>query len=153
MAEIDEDLKAFLESDVAMVVGTRDSELTPEVVMGWGPRVCEGGREVELFVDRAKGQRTLANLRDNRLLAITCTSPITYRSVQLKGWCIEIGDPVPDDEPWVAHHREAFSESARARGLPAHVTRNLWSRDVVKLRLLVEERYDQTPGPGAGKKL
>jgi hypothetical protein len=149
---IDEDLKTFLHSDVAMVVGSRDAELKPEVTAGWGPRVA-GAQELEFFVDRPKSGQLLENLKQNRLLAVTCTSPITYRSVQLKGWCVAIAEPEPEDAPWLARHREAFAESVRARGLPAHVSRNMWSTEVVKLKLLVEERYDQTPGPGAGKKL
>ncbi len=152
MSLIDAGLKAFLESNVAVVVGTRDAQLAGEVTTAWGPRPLDE-HEVELFVDREASQKTIENLKDNRLLAVTCTSPITYESVQLKGWCVAIGEPGPGDYEWIARHRDAFSASVRARGMPAHVTRTMWSRDVVKLRLLVQDRFDQTPGPGAGRKL
>jgi hypothetical protein len=150
MALLDEDLKTFLEGDVAVFVGTRTMDLKPEVTMGWGLKVLPGFQELRLFVDEAAGAKVLENLNDNRFMAVTCTSPISLRSVQLKGWCLEIDEAEPEDIPRLAQHRQAFSESARARGFPAHVTRTMWSNDVKRLKLLVQDRFDQTPGPGAG---
>ena len=152
MALIDPELKAFLESDVAVLVGTRDAQLVGEVTPGWGPRPVDE-HEVELFVDREAAKKTLENIKDNRLLAVTCTSPITYESVQLKGWCVATSDPTSADHEWVAKHRDAFGASARARGMPTYASRTMWSRDIVKLRLLVQDRFDQTPGPNAGRRV
>jgi hypothetical protein len=149
---IDEEMKALIE-DAAVVIGTRDSDFVPEMTYAWGPRVLDGGRQVDLFVDRDAAKQTLANLRTNRQIAASCGNPINYQAVQLKGWCVEIADPTPQDEAWVERHREAFSEAIRARGVPSHVTRTLWSRYIVRIRLSVDEVYDQTPGPGAGRKL
>jgi hypothetical protein len=134
-------------------VGTRSNDLLPETTRGWGGRALEGGQEVELFVDRDAGKTTVENLRSNRLIAVTFASPVTYRALQLKGWCVEIGEAAPDDKAWIERHRTAFSEALRARGQPLHVSRNLWSTDVVRVRFLVNECFDQTPGPGAGRKL
>jgi hypothetical protein len=153
MAVIDNELKDFIESEVGILFGSRDAGLSPEVTHAWGARVLEGGNEVELFVDRDAGARTVANLKANRLVAATFASPITYRSVQLKGWCLAIEEPAAADAPWIERHREAFAESLRARGLASHVSRTLWSKDVVRVRFQIDESFDQTPGPGAGKKL
>jgi hypothetical protein len=149
---IDDELKSFLEADVAATVGTRSADLAPEVAYAWGPRVL-GPREMHLFLDRAASERVVANLNDNRMMAATFANPITYAAVQLKGWCAEIGEAQPEDAPWVEKHRQGFMEALRARGLPAHVTRSLWSSDVIRIRFVVEESFEQTPGPGAGRKL
>jgi hypothetical protein len=153
MDSIDAEMKAFIESEVAVVVGTRDDTLVPEATFGWGPRVLEGGHEVEMFIDRRPGEKTIANLRSNGAFAATFASPISYLAVQLKGWCAEIGEAAAQDQPWIDKHREAFMEALRARGLPAHVTRNYWTQEVVRVRLRAEEYFNQTPGPGAGAKL
>jgi hypothetical protein len=150
---IDEMLKEFLQAEVTTYVGTRAADLTPEVSMGWGIRVLEGGREVDIFIDRAAGARTLENLRTTRLIAVTCASAITFQTVQVKGLCTEIDSPSPDDLVWVNRHREAYAEAVRFRAIPPQVSRSTWSREVMRVRFLVNELFDQTPGPGAGKKL
>jgi hypothetical protein len=33
------------------------------------------------------------------------------------------------------------------------LVRNMWSTQVVKIRFVVEEFFDQTPGPNAGKEI
>jgi hypothetical protein len=150
---IDAMLKAFLEAEVTIYVGTRAADLTPEITMGWGMRVQPEGREVDIFIDRAAGARTLENLRTSRLIAVTCASAITFQTVQVKGVCTEIEAPTQDDLVWVNGHREAYAEAVRFRGIPPHVSSSTWSRDVMRVRFLVNELFDQTPGPGAGKKL
>jgi hypothetical protein len=92
----------------------------------------------------------LANLRQNRQVAITIASPLTHRTVQLKGWCSDIREAATEDAVRLDRHRTQVTEVLRARGMPAHVTRTFWSADTVKLRCTIESRYNQTPGPGAG---
>jgi hypothetical protein len=81
----DEELKAFLESDVAIVVGTCDRDLVPEIVRGFAARVVRDGDVIELFVGRAAAEQTLANLQMNRHISVTFSSPNDYRTVQIKG--------------------------------------------------------------------
>jgi predicted pyridoxine 5'-phosphate oxidase superfamily flavin-nucleotide-binding protein len=152
MTFMEEELKTFVESEVTVYIATRDAELQPEAGFAWAPRMISDN-ELEVFVDREASAKMVANLRENRQVAVTLSSPITYRSIQLKGWCAEIREPASDDAPWVDRHRTMVTEALRARGLPAHVSRTYWSRDVVRLRCMIETKYDQTPGPGAGAKL
>jgi hypothetical protein len=150
---IDEALKTFIESEVAATVGTCNADLIPAITFGWGPRVLPRSYEVEVFLDRAAAAQVVANLNDNRRIAVNMGSPITVRAVQIKGWCVEIGEAAPEDAAWIQRHRDEYGEAMRARGVPSHVTRSTWSRDVIRLRFAVEEVFDQTPGPGAGKRL
>ena len=152
MTFMQEELKTFVESQVMVYVATRDAALQPEAGLGWGPRMTSAS-ELEVFVDGAAAEKIVANLRENRQIAVTFASPITHRSVQVKGWCSDIGEPVEEDTPWIERHRTMVTEVLRARGTPAHVSRTWWSRELVKLRCVVEQRFDQTPGPGAGGKL
>jgi hypothetical protein len=153
MFVIDEARKDFIESGVSIIVGTRDGDLVPEIARGWAPRVLDGGSEVEFFIDEPASARTLENLRSNGLIAMTMTDPISFIALQLKGWRTDIGEPHPDDQPWIDRHREMFTEGLRARAIPALISRNYWSSKVIRVRFHVDEAYDQTPGPGAGGKL
>ena len=80
-------------------------------------------------------------------------APTTYRSIQLKGQCVEVAPPAPGDAEWVQRHRDLYAASTALVGQPPHVTRNFWSQKVTRLRLSVEEGFDQTPGPRAGAPL
>jgi hypothetical protein len=153
MLVIDPEMKAFLEAGVAIRVGTRDQEMRPCGVSGWGARVSGEGRVVELFIDRPPSTQTLANLRANGEIATVFANVQTERTIQLKGRCVEICDPEPDDWPWLDAHRQAFTEQMATIGFPAQVIRNLWSNQVVKLRFVVAQAFDQTPGVGAGRQL
>ena len=46
LVAIDDGLKAFLESGVSVVVGTRDERFVPEIVRAWGPQVSRDRRSV-----------------------------------------------------------------------------------------------------------
>jgi hypothetical protein len=150
---IDPELKQFVEADVSVVVGSRDAQFAPEIVRGWGPQVMPDGASLEICIDRAAGVRTLANLRDNGRMAVTLTHPISHKAVQFKGRCVEIGDPAAADWPRIERHREAFVQVLGQMGYTREFTRRLWSVQVVKLRLSIEQAFDQTPGPEAGKPL
>lgn len=153
MLSIDDDQRAHIESGVAVSVGTRSKDLVPEALRGWGPRVSADRRSIELFVDRPNAQRCVENLQDNGRIATCFVDIWTFRALQLKGRCVEIGDPGPDDWAWIERHRSAFTEAATAIGFLPELMRNMWSTQVVKLRFVVEEFFDQTPGPNAGREI
>jgi hypothetical protein len=125
----------------------------PNGVRGWGPRISEDGRSVELFIDRPAAASAISNLRDNGRIAVVFADVITNRAVQIKGRCVEVGDPAATDWPSVERHHAAFTQVVAEIGFPAHLTRNLWSAQLVKVRFVVDDIYDQTPGPAAGKPL
>jgi hypothetical protein len=115
--------------------------------------VHEDGRTIDVFLDAARASQTLANLRANGRIAMTIAHPVTVRSVQFKGTFLGDGSPSVDDVQWVRHRREEFSVSTALVGDPPEVIRNLWLPDVVRISFEVEQAFDQTPGPEAGKPL
>ena len=153
MLSIDDRQRALIESGAAVSVGTRSRELVPDALRGWGPRVSPDRRSIEVFVDRPNSQRCVENLQDNGRIALCFVDVVTFQALQLKGRCVEIGDPGPDDWGWIDRHRAAFTEATAQIGFLSEVVRNMWSTQVVKLRFVVEEFFDQTPGPDAGKEI
>jgi predicted pyridoxine 5'-phosphate oxidase superfamily flavin-nucleotide-binding protein len=153
VAIIDAGLRSFLEPDCVVSIGTCSDDLTPNGVRGWGPKVSDDGTSVLIFIDRPSAASAVANLRDNGRIAATFVDVRTLRSVQLKGRCVEVGDPQPEDWFGIETHRAEFTEAVATLGYPKHLMRNLWSTQVVKVRFIVEDVFDQTPGPGAGKPL
>jgi hypothetical protein len=150
---IDGDLKEFVESGVAVLVGTSDADRHPHVTYGWGPRVRHDGSTIDVFLDQPRAEQTLANARDTGRIAMTIADPVSVRSVQFKGLFIEAGDASDQDLAWVQRHREAFVVSTSLVGDPPAVIRSLWIDEVVRLSFRVERGFDQTPGPNAGQPL
>jgi hypothetical protein len=153
MYEIGDELKAFMEAGVAAILGTGDAEGRPRVDYGWGPRVRPDRTTVDVFLDTARADCALANVRENPKVALTMADPMTHRSVQLKGLYHETRAASEDDLAWVRQQREAFLTVTTLIGDPPETIRGLWLDDVVKVALTVECAFDQTPGPGAGKPL
>lgn len=151
MLTIDEDLRTFLEGGRAVAVATRNADLVPSARRGWGARVSEDGRSLEIFIDKSSSEASVANLRDNGRIAVCFVDVNTLRSLQVKGRCVEVGEPAPDDWGWVDRHRAAFTEEVGTIGFPPGTIRHLWSLEVIKIRFVIDEFYDQTPGPEAGK--
>jgi hypothetical protein len=150
---IDSNLQEFMESGVAVIVGTGDLDGRPHVVYGWGPRARNGGKVVDVFLDTLRAEQTLADLELNGRIAMTLGEPVSYRSVQIKGNFIETAPPTPEDEAWVERHRADFSTTTALIGDPPTITANLWLDEVVRVSFAPEQAFDQTPGPDAGKPL
>src|SRR4030095_10731122 len=75
----------LLETGVSVMVGTRDASLMPECTRAWGIRVGAKGGTVTIFLSKTIAGKTIANLRDNGKIAITCTRPTDHITCQLKG--------------------------------------------------------------------
>jgi hypothetical protein len=150
---IDADLKEFIESGVAVLVSTGDRERRPHVAYGWGPRVRDDGRTIDVFLDEARAGQTLANAREHGRIAMTVAHPVSVRSLQFKGAFVESGEPDEADNAWVRRHRESFVVSTSLVGDPPDVIRGMWMDDVVRVSFTAERAFDQTPGPNAGRPL
>lgn len=148
---LSDELRGFLQSGLAIVVATRDDELRPEIARGWG---------LELDRDRATlclgvppGSRSRANLEANGAVAVTCSRPSTYRTVQLKGASVELREPDERQRTLVRRHLEAFVEEVRAVGVRPEGARTFLGTDLCSVTFVVHEVYDQTPGEQAGQPL
>lgn len=154
MAEIDDELRAFLHSGGALVVGTHDESLSPEVARGWGLHVLDP-HTVELCVGLPSSQRTLRNIEANGRIAATFVAPVVYRQVQVKGRVVAVLEPTADDLAWVERSREGFVRTVEPVGIPPALSPRFWNYDtgLAKIRFTVDAGYDQTPGPRAGRPL
>ncbi len=95
----------------------------------------------------------MANLRANGRMALTCVLPTNYRQVQLKGAYCCGGDTTAGDIRRAEGHRDAFIEQCEQVGLARNLTMRLWPSDLVLVRFVVQEMFNQTPGPSAGAAL
>ena len=149
----DADLAAFVRSGVAIVVATRDDDMTPEITRAWGADVVIDGASLTICVTAPPGSKTRANLEHNGAIAVNFTLPTTYRSAQMKGSVVDVHDPSPAELARVERHIELFVEQTEQVGLSAAGARQLAERNLLAVTIAVRELYDQTPGPNAGKRM
>lgn len=153
MYRIPDDLGALIHSGPPTIVGTGDNSGRPHVAYGWAPRVHPDRVTVDVFLDKARSDKTIQNLNANGRIAMTVAEPVSYRSVQLKGRFRDSGEPDENDKVYIQAGREAFAAKLSLIGDPPAVVRNLWLPDTVRITFTVEAAFDQTPGPEAGKPL
>jgi hypothetical protein len=153
------ELATFFERGVSLMVGTRDADLVPELIRAWGPRVSRDRKSVSLSVAKAGSARTLENLRANGRLAVTGALPLDSSAVQLWGRCLGTAPASRQDLAAVQLHRDAFARLNETLGVPRPFIEALWRRELVgspamvRIRFVVEQIFNQTPGPDAGSRL
>jgi hypothetical protein len=153
---IDDALKAFIESGVSVVVGTRDEGLVPEIVRAWGPHVNRDRRAVRVCVPEATSVRTRTNLVGNGRIAVSFSLPSNYETVQLKGRHLRTTRPNPEDLLRVERHRESFAAVNESIGVRRAGVEAFWRRELtgsslfVTIHFAIDAIFNQTPGPGAG---
>ncbi len=156
---ISDELKAFLEGPVSVLVGTRDSRLVPEITRAWGPRVSEDRQRISLCVPLATSHKTLDNIESNGAIAVAFCLPTDYRTIQLKGRRALAAEPDGADLAAVQRHRDAFAVVNESVGVPRERVEAFWQAEtetspvLVKVFFAPQQIFDQTPGPGAGKSL
>jgi len=152
------EIQEFALGGVVVVIGTRDSACVGEIARAWGVRVMPGGEAIELCVFAQANRRTLDNLADNHRIAVTLMSPSTYRSVQLKGRAV-VTTASHRDLQRVEAHFDAFLQELASAGLSNPLMRRLVDSEretppeLAKIRIEIEQIFDQTPGPTAGARL
>jgi hypothetical protein len=147
------DVAELSRQGVAVIVGTCDASLVPAVSRGWGPVLSDDGTRLTLCVDAPAGSATRANLEAGSPLAVTMSRPTSYLSVQLKGPVFALGEPDAEALRMVEEHLESVTAETTAIGVPPTFMRTLAATELLAVGIEVTERYDQTPGPGAGRAL
>jgi len=138
---------------VTVVVATCGAALRPEIARAWGPALSADGAQLTLCVEAPPGSAAEANLAEAGLIAATLTRPTTYSSVQLKGVIAGVRPPSSAELERAAAHVEGFVAEVAALGLDQSVSRRVAGDCLLTVVVAVAERYDQTPGSGAGARL
>ena len=151
---LDPDVVEFIHGGVAVGVATRDDDLRPEFARGWGPEVSADGRSLRLCVTAPEGSRMRVNLERNGAVAVGFCPPTIARAVQLKGVATVVGEPDADDFERAERHFGMFAAETAQIGAPAHFPERMFVRSgLFAVEFSIDEVYDQSPGPTAGRRL
>ena len=143
----------LLQTGVSVVVGTRDETLMPECTRAWGIRVGKDRTSVTIFLTEAISRKTLDNLKENGLIAISCTRPTDHVACQIKGRLRTIREADERDRDRIKSWHREFTGEAIAIGVPTHVCEAWITEPALAVDVEVTDVFLQTPGPGTGEKI
>jgi hypothetical protein len=148
------ELVEFVHSGVAVGIATRDEGMRPAFTRAWGPQVAADLRSLTVCVAAAEGSATRANLEGNGAVALGFCPPTIAKAVQLKGVAVVLGEPGLDDRERVERHVRAFEAECARIGAAAEVAARMFDGSaLVLISVAIDEGFDQTPGPTAGRRL
>jgi hypothetical protein len=150
--EIPAHLVDFLESGVAILVGTRDASLHPETARACGAVVERDRRKLTVFLSE-RWPGVFENLRDNGQIATNFVRPHDHYSIQLKGDGATLRPATAAERSIVERWHAGWIEQLWLVGIPRSISKrfHIWPAHAVTFD--VHDIFVQTPGPGAGKRL
>jgi hypothetical protein len=150
---ISKEIAAFIESGVAIVVGTRNGDLEPDGAAAWAVRVEPDGDRVTVFMYEEAGRAMLRNLRSFPEIALDIDSPITHRACQVKGVYLSSRAATEDERPLIERQIDGFGHELETIGIPRAMTDGWKTWPCLALEVRATQVFEQTPGPGTGELL
>jgi hypothetical protein len=142
-------IAAFLDSGVSMVGASANDALEPEAFRMWGASLSDGG-VLRALVSSDAGE-SFEHVREGTVLCMTFADPLNLRSIQVKGPALGAAEPPgPGDLARMEGYEDALRPKSRLNGTPPELLEAIRPRSVFVVSIVVEEAYDQTPGPSAG---
>lgn len=153
---IPEKIAEFIQGPVFVSAGTRDENLRPVHAWAVGTIVNPDRETVTVFVPRARAERLLRNLETNGKIALATGSP-THEGYQLKGVFVAARPADEKDRAYQESYRSKWLSFALQCGYPEQIARPLTQgyayHPAIAITFRVQEIFQQTPGPDAGKKI
>jgi hypothetical protein len=147
------ELMNIMETGAGLVVGTVSEDGWPRADRAWAVSVVDTETHRIRFVMSADDAAVVDNLQSGRV-SLTGAEVSTYQSVQLKGRPVVVEPPTSADIELARDQSETFFEAVhRTDGNPVEEMRRMLPHQMVAVEMIVEESFDQTPGPSAGRTL
>lgn len=150
---LSDELAAFLESGLSIVVGARDVALRPDGAAALAVRVHDDRVHLTLFLHEGNAARLLPIFAECPLIAVTLDLPTTHRACQVKGVVVSSRPAREDERPEVLRQLEAFSLDLEELGYPRVMFAGWKSWPCTAIVLRATELFEQTPGPGTGERM
>jgi len=145
------EIVTFLEGGCALIVGAVAPDGEPHASRGWGLTVLPGdGARLRLLLP-VDDDTAIELLAPGGQIAITGADVPTLRSLQLKGRSLGIEPATETDQARAREYTEAFfADIASADRYDRSTLDRFEPSGYIACLVVVDELYDQTPGPEAG---
>lgn len=140
----------FLKRGLCVLVATRDASLMPHCVTGSAVIFTGPGRGVVLL-PAFESAPALANLRANGAIAVLVEEPTTHRGIQMKGRSLALREATAPELKQAAEFVARTKAELSAIGFAPTVLERMNFMPCTAVEFTVEQVFEQTPGPGAGR--
>jgi hypothetical protein len=142
-----------LDAGMSILVASVSPQNIPSCCRAIALTADEQVSSVTVYVPMAPSHETIHNVALTRRLAIAVSHPIDHCTIQLKGTTATARLARDDEKPFVKARLDAFADILDSIGIPATTTKNAayWPAFAIEMR--VEQVFEQTPGPNAGKRV
>lgn len=145
-----EDVVAMIDAGVSLVVGTVSVDGEPRAHRAWAAWVLDAESNRIRFVMSGDDPDLVDHLGSGAV-SLTSADVVTYQSAQFKGRTVVVEPPTVADLDLAAQHSEAFFDAInRTDGNPLDLLRRMLPHKMISVEMIVEDAFDQTPGPHAG---
>ena len=147
------ELIAMIEAGAGLIIGTVDGDGNPRGIRAWGAWVVDADAGTLRVMFTGDDRAVVDNLA-GRKVAVTAADVRTLRSVQAKGRVVAVGQPTAAELELAERQTESFFMGVHETdGNPIELLRAMLPSTQLVLEMIVDEQYDQTPGPTAGSAL
>jgi hypothetical protein len=144
------DVMAILEAGTSLIVGTVGPDGEPRATRAFALSVVDDATNRVRVAVSADDPVAIEHLQTGAI-AVTAADVSTLRSVQLKGRVQQVDPPTEHDLELVHEHSSQFFQAiASTDGIDVDVARRMLALSVVAVEFVVDELFDQSPGPAAG---
>lgn len=152
---LSDEVVAFIESGLSIVVGVVGPEGRALTGRALAARVMPDAT-IRLIYAEEGNDAVTATATSGGPIAVTFSAPLSHRTLQIKGFSSRQEDLGPEDEASTRKQTDAFAAILGTVGhSPAFVQAftDYRSSPLWVLSFPVQEAFEQTPGPGAGRSL
>lgn len=147
------ELKELIEAGVGMVVATRDAEMRPDLCVAMGVSWSEDPQFFTVYIDSQRSKQALRNIQDNSHIAVSLSRPCTFKAAQLKGRVVKVREMNDLDREQSKKWSEGYRKEIRLIGVMSDAALGLLRNPDTAAEVRIENIYNQTPGPNAGRPL
>lgn len=151
MRELTDELIAFLDQHLSLLAAGRDRELRPSITRAVGFIPGADRKSFTAFLSDRPGASLIAVLEKGAPFALIATHVPTLRSMQMKGVITGIRPATEAERPLIEACTDGFATDLAGTGYPLEVVRRLVNWPATAIEVALDEVFDQTPGPGAGR--
>ncbi len=152
---LSEDIAAFCQSGISIIVAARGSDGDPVASLALGCTIDTAG-SVRILLQRSANEALLDALMTGSRIAATFSRPADHRSIQLKGSDVALPGTRAEDEEALAAQCVGMTRDLVEAGYPQAFAVGYCEfafPDIVVVAFDPKQVFAQTPGPEAGSRL
>ena len=146
-------LTAMIEGGGSFLFGTVGADGAPRATRAWAVSVVDAAARRLRVAVTADDATVVANL-ERDWVTFTGANVRTFRSLQMKGRVLAVEPPTVDDQVVMDEQIGAFFTAViEVDNTPLVGLRRMLPAEVLMVDMIVDQEFDQTPGPSAGASL